>query len=172
MRTRRRAGSRKGSELLEFTFCFLPLTAMIILLLDASWAIYVSSTLSYAVHEGVRQGITIDSTAANGSTLETLVQNIVQRNAQGLLSGSSGLSMVHVDFYRVSSTNSSALVAVTQAGGGLMAGDIIQVSVQNYSLRALVPRIYSWKSALDTSPTVISAVAADRIEPFSSLPSI
>jgi len=64
------------------------------------------------------------------------------------------------------------LVAVTQAGGGLMAGDIIQVSVQNYSLRALVPRIYSWKSALDTSPTVISAVAADRIEPFSSLPSI
>jgi hypothetical protein len=72
----------------------------------------------------------------------------------------------------VSSTDATVLTAVTQAGGGLMAGDIIQVSVQGYALPPLAPRIYSWKSAPDGSSTNISAIAADRIEPFSSLPSI
>lgn len=168
----RRAGSRKGSELLEFTLCFLPLTAMLILLIDASWAIYVKSTLAYAVHEGVRQGITIDSTQAAGTTLTAMVQNIVQNNAQGMLAGATGLSKIHVDYFRVSSSDATKLVTVTQAGGGLMAGDIIQVSVQGYSLPALAPRIYNWKSAPDASPNSISAVAADRIEPFPTLPSI
>jgi Flp pilus assembly protein TadG len=171
-RPMRRAGSRRGSELIEFTFAFLPLTAMLVLMLDASWAIYVKSTLAYAVHEGVRQGITIDSTQANGATLTSLVQTIVQQKALGLLAGPTNLAKIHVDYYRVSSTNSSQLVTVTQAGGGIMAGDIIQVSIQGYSLPALAPRIYSWKSAPDNSPTSIAAIAADRIEPFSSLPSI
>jgi Flp pilus assembly protein TadG len=172
IRTSRRAGSRKGSELLEFTFAFLPLTAMLILLVDASWAMYVKSTLAYAVHEGVRQGITIDASQATGTTLTAMVQNIVQQNAQGMLAGSGGLSLIHVNYFRVSSTNSSQLTTVTQAGGGLMPGDIIEVSVQGYSLPALFPRIYNWKSAADDSASSISAVAADRIEPFTSLPSI
>ena len=168
----RRSGSRRGAELLEFTFAFLPLTAMILLLLDASWAIWAKSTLAYAVHEGVREGITLDSTQTSGSTLTAKVKTIVQQNALGLLAGSSGLSKIHVDYFRVSSTDSTALTTVTQAGGGLMPGDIIQVSIQGYSLPALAPRIYSWKSAPDNAATSISAVAADRIEPFSSLPSI
>ena len=172
IRTSRRVGARKGAELLEFTFAFLPLTAMLILLVDASWAIYVKSTLAYAVHEGVRLGITIDSTQANGATLTSLVQTIVQQKALGLLAGPTNLAKIHVDYYRVSSTDSTKLTAVTQTGGGIMAGDIIQVSIQGYSLPALTPRIYSWKSAPDNSPTNIAAIAADRIEPFSSLPSI
>lgn len=172
IRPRRSAGSRRGSELLEFTFCFLPLTAMLILLVDASWAIYVKGALSYAVHEGVRQGITYDSTKANGSTLTSIVQGIVQTNAQGLLAGSSGLALIQVNYYRVSSTNSSQLTTVTQAGGGLMAGDIIQVSISGFSLSPLVAHIYSWKTAADKSGASIYAIAADRIEPFSSLPSI
>lgn len=170
-RTIRKAGSRKGAELLEFTLAFLPLTAMIFLLLDASWAIYVKSTLAYAVHQGVRQGITIDSTQAAGSTLTSLVKTIVQQNAQGLLPGTNGLSKIHVDYYRVSSSDATTLTAVTQAGGGIMAGDIIQVSIQGYSLPALAPRIYG-RAPPDNSPTNIAAVAADRIEPFPTLPSI
>ena len=97
IRKGRRRGSRKGSELLEFTFAFLPLTAMIFLLLDASWGMWAKSTLAYAVHEGVRQGITIDSTQANGTTLTAMVKTIVQQNALGLLAGSSGLGKIHVD---------------------------------------------------------------------------
>jgi Flp pilus assembly protein TadG len=158
--------------MLGFTLCFLPLTAMIFLLLDASWAFYVTSTLNFAVHEAVRQGITYDSTKANGATLTSIVQGIAQQNAQGLLAGPSGQGMIQVNYYRVSSTNTSALTTVTQAGGGLMPGDIIQVSVQGYSLPALVPHIYGLKTTQDKSATNISAVAADRIEPFSSLPSI
>src|ERR1039458_3438852 len=102
LRKSRRAGSRKGAEMLEFTFAFLPLTAMLILLIDASWAIYVQSTLAYAVHEGVRQGITIDATRAAGTTLTAMVQTIVQNSSQGLLGGATNLAKIHVDYYRVS----------------------------------------------------------------------
>jgi Flp pilus assembly protein TadG len=166
-----RAGSRKGAELIEFTLCFVPLTAIIFVLVSVSWGIYVKTTLSYAVHEGVRQGITIDSTAAAGTTLTAMVQNIVQQNAMGLLAGANGLSMIHVDYFRVSSSNSSVLATVTQAGGGIMPGDIIQVSIQGYSLSPLTPRLYGW-TWVDKASTNIAAIAADRIEPFPTLPSI
>jgi Flp pilus assembly protein TadG len=170
-RTRRRAGSRRGAELLEFTFAFLPLTAMLVLVADASWGIYVKSTLAYAVHEGVRQGITIDASQAAGTTLTAMVKTIVQHSAQGMLAGATNLSKIHVDYYRVSPTDSTKLTAVTQAGGGIMAGDIIQVSIQNYSLPALAPHIYGVKP-VDTTAVTMAAVAADRIEPFPTLPSI
>jgi Flp pilus assembly protein TadG len=165
--------SSKGAELIEFTYAFLPLTAIMLVLVCVSWGLYVKSTLAYAVHEGVRHGITIDATGAAGTTLTAMVQSIVQQSAGGLLAGSAGLSDIHVDYYRVSSTDSTQLVAVTQAGGGLAAGDIIQVSIVGYTLPPLVPRIFSWKSGgVDKAATPIAAVAADRIEPFTYLPSI
>jgi Flp pilus assembly protein TadG len=163
-------GSRKGAELVEFALCFLPLTALIFLLLSAAWGIYVKTTLAFAVHQGVRQGITIDSTRAAGTTLTAMVKNIVQQNAMGLLAGTGGLAKIHVDYFRVSPSDASVLITVTQAAGGIMAGDIIQVSIKNYSLPPLAPRLYNWRS--DSSATAISAVAADRIEPFSGLPAI
>lgn len=169
---RSRRSSRTGAELLEFTYAFLPLTAIMLVLVSVSWGLFVKSTLAYAVHEGVRHGITIDASGATGTTLTAMVQTIVQQNASGLLAGSAGLGKIHVNYYRVSSSNSSQLVAVTQAGGGLAAGDIIQVSIVGYTLPPLVPRIYSWKSAPDKASTSIAAVAADRIEPFTYLPSI
>lgn len=155
---------------MEFTLCFLPFNAIVLLLLSASWGIYVKSTLAYAVHQGVRQGITIDGSQAAGTTLTAMVKNIVQQNAQGLLAGDGGLSKIRVDYYRA--TSPTVLSPVTQAGGGLMAGDIIQVSIRGFSLPPLGPRIYGPKSAPDKSPTTISALAADRIEPFSSMPAI
>jgi Flp pilus assembly protein TadG len=157
---------------MEFTLAFLPLTAMMLLLVSAAWGIYVKSTLAYAVHQGVRQGITIDGPAAAGTTLTAMVKTIVQNSAPGLLAGSDGLSKIHVDYYRVSSSDATTLTAVTQGTGGLVPGDIIQVSIVNYTLPLLAPRIYSWKSAVDKSSSNISAIAADRIEPFSWLPSI
>jgi len=101
-----------------------------------------------------------------------MVQTIVQNSAQGLLGGATNLSKIHVDYYRVSSTDSTKLATVTQAGGGLMAGDIIAVSIQGYSLPPLTPHIYGRPALLDKSSTPIAAIAADRIEPFSALPSI
>ncbi len=168
----RRLGSRKGAEFLEFTFCFLPLTAILLVLLNASWGIFVKSTFAYAVHQGVRRGIAIDGAQAQGTTLTAMVKGVVQANTLGLLAGDAGLSRIHVDFYRVSPSDPTRLTTVTQAGGGLMPGDIIQVSIQGYSLPALAARIYERGKAPDKAGAGISAVAADRIEPFSTMPAI
>ena len=54
-RRRSRAERCRGAEVLEFTFVFLPMMAMIILLIDVAWAVFVKATLEYAVRaESVR----------------------------------------------------------------------------------------------------------------------
>src|ERR1019366_6349516 len=50
--------SRRGAEMLEFTLAFLPLLAMTTVLIDIAWGIYAKTTLAYAVHAGLRVGIT------------------------------------------------------------------------------------------------------------------
>src|SRR5215471_13739663 len=99
MRTdiRRLSSSRRrcrGAEVIEFTLAFLPFLAMTFVLLDVAWAVFVKSTLQYAVRAGVRSGITITGTqaAAANSTLTAMVKSIVQQKALGILIGSSGLS--------------------------------------------------------------------------------
>src|ERR1022692_5121216 len=54
-----RANPRKGAEMMEFTLVFLPMLAMVLVLIDISWAVFAKSTLEYAVRTGVRSGITI-----------------------------------------------------------------------------------------------------------------
>ena len=43
-----RYGRCKGAEILEFTLVLLPMLAMILVLMDTAWAIYVESSLQYA----------------------------------------------------------------------------------------------------------------------------
>lgn len=176
LRTRpRRAGSRKGSEMIEFTLAFLPLIAIMFVLADSAWAIFVKSTLEYAVRAGVRQGITItgtQATAAN-SNQTAMVKSIVQQNALGLLSGATGLAKIKVNYFLPPAANSNAAMTdvSTQADGN--AGlNVMQVSVQNYTLPSLVPRIFTWKTAADGSAVSVAAVAADLIEPGQDSPPI
>jgi len=57
-----RAVRCNGSELIEFTLAFLPMLAMVLFLLNVSWAIFVKSSLEYAVRAGLRYGITVTGT--------------------------------------------------------------------------------------------------------------
>lgn len=161
--------------MLEFTFALLPLVAMIFVLLDASWAIFVKSTLAYAVRTGVRQGITITGTQATaaGSNLTTMVKATVQRNALGLLPGSDGLAKIKVNYFQPPAPGSNAAaVDVSAQANGNTPLNIMQVSIQGFSLRALIPRIFSWKTPVDGAGTSIAAVAADLIEPSRDPPPI
>jgi len=102
-------------------------------LADSAWAIFVKSTLEYAVRAGVRQGITItgtQATAAN-SNQTAMVKSIVQQNALGLLSGATGLAKIKVNYFLPPAANSNAAMTdvSTQADGN--AGlNVMQVSVQ------------------------------------------
>ncbi|HUJ23379.1 MAG TPA: TadE/TadG family type IV pilus assembly protein [Bryobacteraceae bacterium] len=171
---RRRAGRQSGAEVFEFTLAFLPFLAMLLVLLDTAWAVYVKSTLEQAVRIGVRTGITM--TAANtptGSCLTDYVKGVVQQNASGLLAGSSGVGLIKVNYFLPPAENSTgpATDVSTQANADAP-GNIMQVSVQNYSLIPLLPRIYSWNQVQDTSPLVMSVYSADLMEPSSSPPCV
>ena len=172
--------SRKGSEMIEFTFAFLPLLVMTLVLLDVAWAVFVKNTLAYAVRAGLRVGITATGTQAKvagpggtASDLTTMVKTTVQINALGLLKGATGLAKIKVHYFLPPAPSStSGLTDVSTLSSGDTPLNIMQVSVVGYSLHPLVPRIFGWGQAPDTAATIISAIAADLIEPSRDVPPI
>jgi Flp pilus assembly protein TadG len=172
---RRRERRQKGAEMLEFTLAFLPLIIMVFVLLDVAWAVFAKATLQYAVRTGVRRGITLTGTQATaaGGCLTDIVKTTVQNSSLGLLSGSSGLAKIKVNYFQPpAASSSSAATDVSNKSYGNTPNNIMQVSVQNFSLAALLPRIYGWRTAVDSSATTINAASADLIEPSRDVPCI
>jgi Flp pilus assembly protein TadG len=164
----RQSKRRNGAEFLEFTLALLPMLMMIFVLLDASWAIFVKSTLAYAVRSGVRVGITITGTQATaaGSDMTAIVKATVQSNAMGLLAGSAGLAKIKVNYLQPPAAGSAAAaVDVSAQTNGNNPLNIMQVSIQGFSLGPLIPRLFGLRTPVDKSSTTIAAVAADLIEP-------
>ena len=171
----RRNRSRKGSEIVEFTLVLLPLLAMLCVIIDTGWAVFAKSTLQRAVRLGVRTGVTITGTQASaaGVCLTNMVKSSVQQNSLGLLSGSTGLSKIKVNYLQPPAPNSTAAATdVSTQTGGNAPGNIMQVSVQGFSLMPLLPRIFDWKTAPDKSPLIITVFSADLIEPSRDPPCI
>src|ERR1039458_10179142 len=77
-----RSGLRKvkqrGSELIEFTLVLLPFLGFTFLILNIGWAVYVRSTLQYAVAQGVRYAVT--SQTQPGMNQMASIQTVVQSN--------------------------------------------------------------------------------------------
>ena len=149
---RRRVLRLRGAEPLEFTLVLLPLLAMVTVLLDTSWAVFAKATLQRAVRIGVRVGITQTfAQMAQGACLTDTVKGIVQSNSMGLLgsgTGSSGYALIKVHYFQPPTTGStSAATDVSTQSNGDQSGNIMQVSVQGYSVIALLPRIFTWKTA-------------------------
>ena len=169
----RRKG-RRGTELIEFTMVLLPLLSILFVLMDVSWAIFAKSSIMYAVRSGVRYGITITGTEATAAseTLTQMVKAQVQANAMGFLNGTTGLSYIQVHYFVQDSTSSTGLTDVSTLSNGNVPGNLMQVSVTNFPLPGLVPRIYNWFTKADTSPSNLSAVSADLIEPSGDIPPI
>jgi len=159
----------RGAEPLEFTLVLLPMLAMVTVLLDTSWAVFAKATLQYAVRIGVRTGITLTkSQLATGACLTDTVKSAVQSNAMKLLAGSSNLALIKVNYFQPPAVNSSAAATDVSANSdGDQPGNIMQVSVQNFSLVPLLPRIFSWNQAPDKNPLAFSVYSSDLIEPAS-----
>lgn len=170
----RRGNRRRGAELIEFTLSFLPFMAMVLVLLDVAWAVFAKSTLTYAVRAGLRRGITItatQATAAGNSDLVTMVKSTVQSNALGLLAGSGGMSKIKIHFYQPAAANvNAAPTQVDAASDGNKPGNVMQVSIEGFSLSALVPRLFTWKQPYDNAATPINATSYDLIEPSRDVP--
>ena len=147
--------------------------AMILVLIDISWAVFAKSTLQYAVRNAVRYGVTVTGTQASaaGGCLTQLVKAKVQSGSLGLLAGSSGLSKIRVNYYLPSGTGSAPTDVSAQSDGNKPL-NVMQVSIQGFSLPALTPRIFNWGQGVDVSPSSIYAAAADLIEASRDVPCI
>lgn len=168
-----RARRSKGSELVEFMLVLLPLLAMVTVLVDTAWAIFAESTLQRAVRIGVRTGVTLTaSQVAAGGNLTATVKSIVRANALGLLNGSNGTLLVN--YYQPPDPGSNAPATdVAASPTGDQGGNIMKVTVQDFYLTPLVPRIFSLRAGgVDNSKLLISVNAADIIEPSRNPPPI
>jgi Flp pilus assembly protein TadG len=171
---RARWSRRRGSEMLEFTMVFLPLMGMLTVTADVAWSVFVKSTLQRAVRMGVRTGVTLTSgQMTNGACLTATVKGIVQDNSLGLLRGTSGLAKIKVNYFQPPLATSTAAAAdVSTQANGNSPGNIMQVSVQSYSLIPLMPRVYQWNQPIDSNPLVFTVASADKIEPSRNPPCI
>jgi Flp pilus assembly protein TadG len=165
---------QRGSELIEMTLALIPYFAILAVLCDASWSIFTKATLQYAVRIGVRKGITITGTQASaaGETLTQLVKDTVQSSALGFLSGTTGRAYIQVHYLAQDSSAASGVSDVSTQSNGNAPGNIMQVSITNYPVGALLPRIYSLFTPVDKNPAMVSVFSADRIEPSGDVPSI
>lgn len=176
---RPRSGSRrrrKGSELLEFSLVMLPLLAMVTVLVDMGWAVFAESTLQRAVRIGVRTGVTLTATSPQvtaAGDLTTAVKQVVQANSFGLLHGAGGYAKIKVNYLQPPPPASAAAATdVSNQSSGDAPGNIMKVSVQNFSLVPLMPRIYGGRNGIDNSPQIINVNSADIIEPDRNPPPI
>jgi Flp pilus assembly protein TadG len=156
---------RKGSQLLEFTLVLLPMLAMVGVVLDMAWAVFVQGTLQWAVRYAAHQGsIMTASSLAQGACLTGTVKSLVQSNSVGLLNGTSGLALIKVNYLQPPTAGSSgASTDVSTTSTGDAPGNIMQVSVQNYSLVPLLPLFFTWAHAATTTPMTVNVYSADLI---------
>lgn len=159
--SRRRRGTH-GAQLIEFTLNFLPFMVMLIVLVDTAWAIFAQATLQQAVRMGVRQGITL-TTAQVSTNLTDTVKAYVQAHAVGLLNGNTGKAYIKVNYF-----DQDTQADVSTSSTGNRSGNLMQVSVVGFPLVPLMPRFFSWKSAVDATPMSMTVHAADMIEPIAT----
>jgi Flp pilus assembly protein TadG len=169
-----RRASRRGAELLEFSLCFVPLLAMIAVTADTAWCIFAKATLQRAVRVGVRTGITLTAAQmTGGACLTDTVKQTVQNSSLGLLSGDSRRALIKVNYFLPPPVNSTAAATdVSSQLNGNQPGNIMQVSVRNYSLVPLLPRLFRYYQAADRSPMTVTVSSADLIEPSRTPPCI
>ncbi len=146
----REKSPRRGSQLVEAMLTMLPFLAMAFLALDASWGLFIKSTLQQAVREGVRYAVTGQVSGSLGQVAS--IEAVVKTQALGLLSGSQAGSLsIHF-------LNPSTLADLGTAAGVNQGGNIVEVEVTGYLFSPLAPLFRS------SASIPFNVTAADVIE--------
>lgn len=144
-----RTSHRRGATLVEVTLTLLPLMALMLGIIDLAMPMFIKSTFTNAVREGVRYGITYRT--ISGKTHSESIKTVVQESSLGFLSGSDGLSKIHVKFY------TPAGVEVTGADRNA-GGNIVEVTITGYQWGWIAPL---WR---DATPLTVNAASSNRLE--------
>ena len=164
----------RGAEVLELCLVLMPFFSLFFMQLTLCYWIFAKVTLQQAVRRGARYGVTNDAgllhCKGGGGDLTTCVKNEVQWAAGGLLSGS-GRSNIKVHYCVPPRENELGdCVDVSGNADANTGNNIIEVSVENFSVAPLFPGITDWAAVPLTSPLVFSVRSADRIEPGGAPP--
>jgi len=139
--------SESGSQLVEAGLGLTAFCAILFLVLDTGWGVFVKATLQHAVAEGVRYGITGQTSSGLGQTAS--IKSVVQLQAMGLLDGDQA-GTIMIRFYDPNT------LAQTASNAG---GNLLEVSIEGYQFTPLAPLLRSG------APVSITARATDIIEP-------
>ena len=146
---------RRGTGLVEFCLVFLLFISFVFGFFSISFWLFSKAALHHAVREGVRFAITAKTLP--GLAHDDSIKQVVRNNAFGLLSGPGQTDAIVIEYFSADGTG------VTSENA---AGNIVKVSVRNYSAPLLVSPILL---ALPGSVT-LNVSSVDKMEPFPGEP--
>lgn len=137
-----KCGSRRGSEVVEGMIMMLPFLALVFLIIDTSYALFINASLQYAAQAGVTAA-SIDSDTAAG--VQALVTSTVVANSFNLNPS------ITVNFY-------TPTMGTPRPGTPLnQTGNVVEATV-NYNFAPLAPLFRS--GAIPLSATAASVLTA------------
>ena len=143
-----------GGTLVEMAFALLPTIAFLMGIFDVSFAIFVKSTLQFAVRQGVRYAITSQTMAGLGQ--DNSIKTVIINDTMGLLNTMSpnqnGMQQINITYY-----NPVTLLPVTGVGSNI-GGNIVVVTASGLSWAWMFPLLRS------ATPLQFSAASADVME--------
>ena len=143
-----KCGGRRGSELVEGMMMMLPFLALVFIVIDASYGLFINATLQYAVQAGVTYASTDSDTAAN---VMAAVQNTVNTQSLNLVPA----SQVTVNFY------TPAMVLMNGAAVPNQTGNVVEATV-TYQFSPLAPLFRSGAS-IQLTATAASVLTAPPV---------
>ncbi len=139
-----------GNAMLEMGLVFVPLFAILFAISDYSMAVFMRATLQHSVREGVRYAVTYQT--MSGLCQDASIKQVVKSASTGFLNSTHD-SLIFVKYHAPTD-----LTSVVTGAGSNAAGNIVEVSIENYSHRWIAPLLRS------NTPLTITVAAADRTE--------
>ena len=152
---RRSSNRRQGAGLVEFCLVFLLFISFVFGFFSISFWLFSKAALHHAAREGVRFAITAKTLP--GLAHDASIKQVVRDNAFGLLSSPGQTDAIVIEYFSTDGTG------VTSANA---AGNIVRVSIRNYSAPLLVSPILL---VLPGSVT-LNVSSVDKMEPFPGEP--
>ncbi len=127
---------------------------------DLGLAIYNWNTLQNAVREGARYAITFQRNSAQGLGQTDSIKQVVEQYSMGLVHRTDSPQHIFVCYANPSTPNTCI------ASGGNIPGNIVEVSVRNFSYNRLAPLSGSYSSSVapffgNRSPVTFRVYSAD-----------
>jgi Flp pilus assembly protein TadG len=141
------ARGRRGSELVEGMMMMLPFLALVFLIIDTAFGLFVNSTLQYAVQAGANYAA-LDT--ANG--LMAGIENTVQAQSLNLIPASN----VTINFF--APTNMTTPLPTSGGPAPNQAGNVVQLSV-SYPFAPLAP-LFRSGATITLTATAASVLTA------------